>query len=496
MAEDLFRTYFESAPDFVLQVDTRGTILQINRTYQGLTRDQVIGTDIFRWVPEDFRPVVRATLERVIASGESEVVEYWAVDAQDESGWYSAHFGPIHQEDRVETAIVIVRDITEQKEVREELAKRERLDSLGVLAGGLAHDFNNLLTAILANLSMAKMYGELREDAFQMLTDAEKASLRAKRLTQQLLAFSKGGTPSKKPVSIVKLLQETTEFALSGSNVKCKYLFPEDLWPVEADEGQMDQVIQNLVINADQAMPDGGTLSVSCENVTLGKDDLPDRRGGRFVRISFTDQGAGIPEKHLPKIFDPFFTTKRKGSGLGLATSFSIVENHGGHIRVDSRAGEGATFQVYLRASDRSVEVAKPPPRRTIRGHGKILLVDDEEIIRRSAGGLLTRLGYETVTAADGREGIRLYELAMKERKPFDVVIMDLTIPGGLGGEEAVKELKKLDPDAKVVVSSGYSNDAVLSRYGEYGFCAAITKPWRMEELTETLDHVMGRDQD
>lgn len=491
MTRDLFRTYFESAPDFVLQVDAEGTILDINRTYHGLTRDQVIGTSIFQWVPDEFRSRVEATLGRAIDSGESEVIEYWAIDADQEMRWHSAHFGPIREEGRDETAIVIVRDITEQKEIREELAKRERLDSLGVLAGGLAHDFNNLLTAILANISMAKMYGDLQEDAFQMLTDAEKASLRAKRLTQQLLAFSKGGAPTKKTVCISKVLRDTTDFVLSGSNVKCDYAFPDDLWPVEADEGQIDQVIQNLVINADQAMPGGGTLSVSCENVTLGRNDLPDATGGRFVRISFADEGTGIPDKHLPKVFDPFFTTKRKGSGLGLATSFSIVQNHGGHIRVESSLGEGTTFHVYLRASDKPVEPPKTPPAKNIRGHGRVLLVDDEEIIRRSAGGLLRRLGYEVDMAEDGSAAIRLFRRAVKENRPFDAVIMDLTIPGGMGGEDTVQELKKIDPAAKVVVSSGYSNDAVLSRYEEYGFCAAVTKPWRVEELSEALERAI-----
>jgi PAS domain S-box-containing protein len=359
--EDLFRTYFESAPDFVLQVNPEGTILRINRTYPGLTQDEVIGTSIFEWVPQEFRPEVQATLERVIDSGRSEVFEYWTIDTDNETRWHSAHFGPIGHGVRTETAIVIVRDITERKEVQQELAKRDRLDSLGVLAGGLAHDFNNLLTAILANISMAKMYGELKEDVFQMLTDAEKASLRAKRLTQQLLAFSKGGAPTKKTVSIANLVRETTEFALSGSNVRCEYSLPPDLWPIEADEGQIAQVIQNLVINADQAMPDGGVLSVSAENLTLGTNDLPVAGEGRFIRLSFADQGPGVAEKHLHKIFDPFFTTKRKGSGLGLATSFSILQNHNGHIRVESQAGVGTTFHVYLPADDHDLEPSLRP---------------------------------------------------------------------------------------------------------------------------------------
>jgi PAS domain S-box-containing protein len=496
MTEDLFRTYFESAPDFVLQVDAKGTILHINRTYRGLTKDEVIGTSVFDWVPEKFRSGVRATLKRVIESGQSEVIEYWAIDAEDATRWHSAHFGPIDQGGRNDTAIVIVRDITERKEVQEELAKRERLDSLGVLAGGLAHDFNNLLTAILANISMAKLYGELKEDVFQMLTDAENASLRAKRLTQQLLAFSKGGAPTKKTVSITKLLKETAEFALSGSNVRCEYSFPHDLWPVEADEGQIAQVIQNLVINADQAMPGGGTLSVNAENLRLGTNDLPVGREGRFIRISFSDHGTGIADKHLPKIFDPFFTTKRKGSGLGLATSFSIVQNHGGHLRVESRAGVGTTFHVYLPASDKPHVAAKRPPTRSLGGYGRILLIDDEEIIRRSAGSLMERLGYEVTVAEDGKTGIRLHEKAVQENRPYDVIIMDLTIPGGMGGEETVKTLKKIDPDVKVVVSSGYSTDAILSRYEEYGFSAAVAKPWKMEELTDTLEQVMGREDD
>ncbi len=493
VSEDLFRTYFEYAPDFVLQVDAEGTILFINRTYRGLSKEQVVGTSVYDWVPEEFRPGVKSTLDHVLDSGEPRVIEYWALDADGETRWHSAHFGPIGEGGRDGTAIVIVRDITQHKEIQEELTKRERLDSLGVLAGGLAHDFNNILTAVLANISMAKMYGDLKEDVLQMLTDAEKASFRAKRLTQQLLAFSKGGAPAKKTVSLSKMLRDMTHFTLSGSNVRCEYSLPDDLWPVEADEGQIDQVIQNLVINADQAMPGGGTLSVSAENVTLNEEDLPAGKGGRYVRMSFVDQGTGIADKHLPKIFDPFFTTKRKGSGLGLSTVFSIVQKHGGHVRVDSRAGVGATFHVYLPASEGAFVAAEPRPKGGLRGGGRVLLIDDEEIIRRSVGALLKRLGYEVESAADGGMGIRLHEKAVKEQRPFDVIIMDLTIPGGMSGEETIHRLREIDPDAKVVVSSGYSNDAILSRYEEYGFSAALTKPWRIEELSETLDRLIGR---
>jgi PAS domain S-box-containing protein len=383
-------------------------------------------------------------------------------------------------------------DVTRRKRMEEELLKTQKLESLGVLAGGIAHDFNNILTAISTNVSMAKMYGNLDDDISEMLGDAEKASVRARNLTQQLLTFSRGGAPLRRTVSITNTLREHTEFALSGSNVKCEYSIPKDLREVEADEGQIGQVVHNLVINAIQSMPEGGVIEVGAEIVSPDESETLPLNAGPYVKIFVTDQGVGIPARHLDKIFDPFFTTKQKGSGLGLTTTFTIVRNHEGHLRVDSEVGVGTTVRVYLPASDERTSSKRETRGRPLQGQGRVLLVDDEEIIRAAASEALTRLGYDVKLAAEGAEGARMYEEAVKAGLAFDVVLLDLTIPGGMGGKDAVRELLRIDPNAKVIASSGYSNDPVMADYRAYGFREAIVKPYRIDDLSLVLHKIIN----
>jgi len=381
----------------------------------------------------------------------------------------------------------VIRDITERKRLEEELMKAQRIESLGILAGGIAHDFNNILTPILSNISMARMYGELGSEVDEMLTDAEKATLRAKSLTQQLLTFSKGGAPVKRIASISKLLSDSSRFALSGSSVTCKYSIPEDLWAVEMDEGQVGQVIHNLVINADQASPAGGTIKIGAENVVIGPKSPLSLEEGKYVCISIADSGIGIPEEHLSRIFDPFYTTKVRGSGLGLSTSFTIIKKHEGTIQVKSELGVGTIFCIYLPASGETLVIEEKRWKKARTHHGRILVIDDEQAVRRSAGKILNRLGYEVKLAEDGAEGIRVYEKAIEEERPFDVVIMDLTIPGGLGGQNTMEKLKRIDPGAKVIASSGYSDDPVLSKFQDFGFSEALAKPYKADDLVEVI---------
>jgi CheY-like chemotaxis protein len=287
------------------------------------------------------------------------------------------------------------------------------------------------------------------------------------------------------------------EFALSGSNVKCEglsNLVSKDLWQVEADEGQIGQVVHNLVINAIQAMPEGGLIKIGAKNVPPDEPKNIPLKRGKYVSISITDHGVGIPKRHLQRIFDPFFTTKQKGSGLGLTTSFTIVRNHEGHIGVDSEVGAGTTVTICLPASgqepsSRERETAEPPG-----GRGRVLLIDDEEIIRKSAGEALRRLGYDVTVAEDGMVGTGLYEEALVRAEPFDLVLLDLTIPGGVGGEEAVQDLLRIDPGARVIASSGYSSDPVMANFGKYGFRDVIIKPYRIDDLGEVLHKVMKED--
>jgi CheY-like chemotaxis protein len=376
--------------------------------------------------------------------------------------------------------------------MQEEILKNQKLESLGVLAGGIAHDFNNLLTGIMGNFSLARMLAEPGSKISSMLERAEKASLRAKELTQQLLTFSRGGAPVKRSTFIGQLMIESVSFSLRGSNVTAKFFIPEDIWPVDVDTGQMNQVINNLVINAGQAMPDGGIITVRAENAVITSDSPLPLPAGQYVKISLQDQGGGISEANIGRIFDPYFTTKTSGSGLGLAMVYSIIKKHGGCITVDSRPGIGTTFHFYLPASDISpqliVDMESMPPQ----GKGKILVMDDEVIIREIAGEILSHLGYEVENCMDGTEAIRMYEEALRLGRPYAAVLMDLTIPGGMGGKEAIGRLMEIDPQVRVIVSSGYSNDPVMAQYKRYGFRGVVLKPYNAEELGRTLHEVIN----
>lgn len=386
------------------------------------------------------------------------------------------------------------KDITEKRKMEEELLKGQKLESIGILAGGIAHDFNNILTGILGNISLAKTYINHPDKILAKLQDAQKATLMAKDLTQQLLTFAKGGAPILQTESITDLIRESVNFAIRGSNLKCEFFLPDDLWTVEVDKGQMNQVINNLIINANQAMPEGGLIEVYGENVFLKAEEIFPVQDGKYVKISIKDCGIGIKEEYLQKIFDPYFTTKSDGTGLGLATVYSIVKKHNGHITVESREGVGTTFHIYLPASEKKISKIQSVEEEFIYdgGKGKILLMDDEEIVRQIGGEMLNHIGYEVEFARDGSEAIEAFEKARNLGDPFDVVIMDLTVPGGMGGEETVKKMLELDPRTKAVVSSGYSNDPVMSRFKEYGFKGVIAKPYKIRELSKILHNIIN----
>ena len=315
---------------------------------------------------------------------------------------------------------------------------------------------------------------------------------RAQSLTKQLLTFSQGGAPVKKTSEVVKVTRDSCRFALGGSKVRCDFKFSEDLWPVEIDEGQIGQVFHNIVINADQAMPQGGIIRVEAENVTVTAGSGLSLEPGRYVRVSTKDQGVGILEEHLSKVFDPYFSTKQTGSGLGLATSYSIVKNHGGLITVESQIGVGTTFHTYLPASENRLEVDSGTTPKPITKRGRILVMDDEEPIRILAGELLGLLGYEVTLAEDGSEAIQMVATAVAAGKPFDCVILDLTVQGGIGGQEAVRMLRNKYPDIKVIVSSGYATDPVLADYRRHGFDGVVAKPYGLRELDEAVCQVIS----
>ncbi len=374
------------------------------------------------------------------------------------------------------------------------LEKVAQIQSLGILAGGIAHDFNNLLTAVIGNLSLARLKSKEgdAEQAGLLIREAEEASLRARDLTRQLLAFSKGGSPLKEVTSIEDIVRDTALFVASGSDVTCEFNFGENLMNVSIDVNQISQVIQNIVLNAIQAMPKGGRIVISAENVNLFKRDLKSGRRGKFVKLSIRDTGPGIPKKIIDRIFDPYFSTKESGSGLGLTLSLSIIQNHNGFINVSSREGSGTLFELFLPATGdapaRKSSAAAQPSALA----GSLLIMDDDASVLTVATKMLEHMGFTVTQALNGQQAVELYKNALGEGRPYDCVILDLTIKGGTGGRETIAALKAINPDLKAIVSSGYSTDPVLSNFRDYGFAGVIGKPYRFDELRKALSSIMG----
>ncbi|MEA2062745.1 MAG: ATP-binding protein, partial [Gemmatimonadota bacterium] len=491
-----------SIGDGVIATDKKGKVILINQVAESLTgwsQEKAVGKplfEVFRIINEKTRQPCENPVEKVLETGGIVgLANHTVLVSRDNSEKIIADSGsPIRDMmGKIIGVVLVFRDITEKSRLERELRKSAKLESIGILAGGIAHDFNNILTAIMGNITLGKMLADKDEKVVGILTEAEKASLRAKDLTRQLLTFAKGGEPLKKTASIAEIIKDAASFSLGGSNVKGKFSIPAGLWPVEIDEGQISQVVSNLVINANQAMPEGGTINIELENITISPDDALPLKEGKHLRITFEDQGIGIAEEHLSKIFDPYFTTKQKGSGLGLATSYSIINRHQGHITVESKVGVGTTFRIYLPASPEKIleteTVNKDKELDLIKG--KILVMDDEEPVRKIATMILEHLGHEVEFTCDGAETIRRYKKVKKSGRPFDAVIMDLTIPGGMGGKEAVTKLLKIDPEAKTIVSSGYSTDPIMSNYRKYGFSGVVSKPYNIEELRTVLQNII-----
>jgi two-component system, cell cycle sensor histidine kinase and response regulator CckA len=494
-----------SIGDGVIATDRSGKIILVNAIAEqltGWTQGEAMGQDlgeVFSIIDEQTRIACENPVEKVLRLGEvTELSDHTVLISKAGRELIVADSGaPIRDTKGQITGVVLVfRDVTEKKKIDEELQKMSKLESVGILAGGIAHDFNNILAAILGNISLARLgIGPGDEKLLKRLADAEQAVMRAKDLTYQLLTFSRGGTPIKKAMGIQKVLRESAKFALTGSGVKCQFSFAPTLFSVDIDEGQIGQVINNLVINSQQAMPDGGTIAIKAGNAVFENGAMENGvflAPGNYVRISIRDNGTGIAPEHTGKIFDPYFTTKQKGSGLGLATSYSIIKNHDGHITVESKPGSGTTFYIYLKASEE-----QPGPARRAVDHGmpavrtKVLHMDDEEMILQITKEMLENLGYEVETAADGNETIKKYVEARNSGVPFDIVILDITIPGGMGGKETILRLLEIDHGVKAIVSSGYSNDPVMAMFGQYGFAGVIAKPYRMAELNDAIKRVL-----
>ncbi len=389
--------------------------------------------------------------------------------------------------------IGVLTDITRRKQAEAALQRTQKMDSIATLAGGIAHDFNNLLQGVFGSISMARLSLDRKDKALAMLQQAEQALQASVNLSNQLLTFSKGGKPVKAVIELQPVIENAVKFALSGSRIEHVLTLENALPAVEADAGQITQVLQNIVLNADQAMPLGGRIEISVRSrPTPGLPDLGLPSAGDVVEISVKDSGTGIPEEHLPRIFDPYFTTKEKGSGLGLATSHSIIINHGGAITVRSELGRGSTFTIYLPATAKRPDAAQPAVRHETGRKGRILLMDDEPVVRMVSSDLLRELGHEVLCAGDGTEAVARYREAKEAGTPFDVVILDLTVRGGMGGAEALQLLRSLDPQVRSIVSSGYSDDSVLANYRDLGFKAFLQKPYQIEELDAVLQGLLS----
>ncbi len=487
----------KSIGDGVISIDAEGRITLTNQAAERLlnkSASELLGnmlSDVLPLISED-GTTIKEVCDRILESHATmDFSTPFLFKADQQTRFLRISSSPIKlTESEIIGYVLVLRDITERRRFEEEILKTQKLESLSVLAGGIAHDFNNILTAILGNISLAKLLAEDRKDIQERLVVAEKATIRAQDLTQQLLTFAKGGTPVKKSTSIADIIKDSSEFGLRGSNVKVEFEFAPDLPLVNVDSGQISQVIQNLVINADQAMPDGGTITIRVEPTMILPETPVPLKPGEYIKIEVEDEGIGIPEEYINRIFDPFFTTKQKGSGLGLASAYSIIKKHDGHIEVRSEIGKGTCFTIYLPVATNGKPEEHTRSQHLFHGTGRILIMDDEPDVRELLGQILNHLGYETDFANDGQEAIEKYQQAMANGHPFDVVIMDLTIPGGMGGADAIKALRKIDPQVCAVVSSGYSNDPIMANYSQYGFAACMQKPYSIEIVSDVLRSV------
>jgi len=494
-SERRYRSVVEDMPAMVCRFLPDGTLTFVNDAcclYFRRNRQQLVGENFFQFMTEDDRPKVRDQLSSLSPENPTVTDEHSVVTPQGELAWHEwTDRALFDRNGKLVEFQSIGRDITAKRKMEMELQKIQKLESLGVLAGGIAHDFNNFLTGIVGNISLVRLYRESGDDIAERLDEMQKACMRAKELTQQLLTFSKGGTPVKKVQRISGLVSDSAAFALRGSNVRCDCQFPEDLWWAEIDGGQIGQVINNLVLNADQAMPNGGVITIRADNRVLAPHNTLSLPPGRYVRLSVRDQGVGIAAEYLQRIFDPYFTTKQKGSGLGLAVAHSIVEKHNGRLAVDSRLGRGSEFCLYLPAAEADLREEPVRESNSLSGQGKVLVMDDEAIVRDVLQGMLELLGYQVLLVEEGRAAVAVYRAAKASGKPCDAVILDLTIPGGMGGKETIRHLREIDPQVRAIVSSGYSNDPVMADPRQFGFQEVVSKPFQMQEIGEALQRLL-----
>ncbi len=501
-SEERFRLLVDGVKDYAIYLlDPKGQIVSWNvgaERINGYSTQEILGQhfsifytreDIARCIPEQ-------TLTLAGIEGRFED-EGWRLRMDGTRFWANCVTATLRDDTgQLRGFCQVSRDLTERRRsedaLLEQKLKASKLESLGLLAGGIAHDFNNILTTVTTNLSIMLMAADFPADYREYLTEAEQAAMHARHLTQQLLTFAKGGAPVRETTDLHTILQESTKFVLSGSRVQAEFDLPLDLWMVEVDKGQLSQVLQNLVLNSLQAMEGVGTVKLKAENRILSSQEIVGLPAPtKFVQISVEDNGMGIAPENLPKIFDPYFTTKTNGNGLGLATCYSIIKRHDGYIMVNSIPEQGTIFRIYLLASEATIAVSPAKEITPVSGGGRVLLMDDEPGVRKAIGSALSRLGYQVVLSCDGAEAVEYYRESLAIGEPFNAVLMDLTVRGGMGGMEATQKILELDPQAKVIIASGYSEDSVMSQYQDYGFSGMVSKPFKISELSHILAKVI-----
>ena len=510
-SETYFREIIENASDIIVIVDEKGFITYTSpsvKRFLGYGPEELIGKGVFDVIhPDDIQRAMLDFAQAVQTEG-TEIPNSFCVFHKDGSERVLEGLGKnLLHHPIVSGFIMNVHDVTESRRLQNQLLRAQKMEAIATLTGGIAHDYNNLVSIIMGNLGLAMQYAEPGSDLASFLSEAEKASRKVGDLTHELMALSKGGAVAKEPGNLAQLLSDAAHGIQSERGISLNTLIPDDLWPVPYDPHKMGSVFRNVLTNAVEAMPNGGTLTIRAENLHVGDGDedlaLP-LAPGDYVKVTIEDQGKGISAQDLGKIFDPYFSTKpmgvQKGMGLGLATAHAIVKKHGGYIAVDSAPGKGTTVSIYLPATDakRKVQSAERDiatlqysiinNQYSIR---RVLVMDDEDSLRNLAKKMLERLGYKAETVEDGPEAMEAYRRQMDSGEPFDAVILDLTIKGGMGGDQVIKELLKIDPNVRAIVYSGYFNDPVMANFKDYGFKGAMAKPFAMKDVETVLEKVL-----
>lgn len=493
---------YNLAPAGYMTVSENGLIEESNLTITtmlGIARDTLKKQPISNFIFKEDQDIYYLHIKKMLAENELQSFELRMMKKDGTPFWMQLETALTEGENGETEYRIVLSNINkrkqaeaEQEKLRDRLIQMQKLESLGVLAGGTAHDFNNLLGGIFGYVELA-----YKESTDETISDYLSKALinidRSRALTQQLMTFSKGGQPIKKIDHLFPLAQKTTEFVLSGTSVLSTFQIQENLWPCDFDKNQICQVIDNITINARQAMPNGGTISFNAENISLSKNEHASLPAGNYVKLSITDQGIGMPKNILPKIFDPYYTTKEAGHGLGLSACYSIIHRHGGCLEVESKQGEGSTFTLYLPAAISSPAPPAIKSKETHKGSGTFLIMDDDECIREILTISLESFGYTVVAKTNGQDAVDFFTEEFKANRKLAGIVFDLTIPGGMGGKEAIEKIRKICPDTPAFVASGYSEDPAMANPEEYGFTASIQKPCLKEELSQMLEKYMKR---